>query len=69
MKTMRFHSPGYGGKRRDPDEVKRDGWRDHGLFAVSIDDPRLAWPERAWIRQIAERLYGRRPGSKEQPHG
>jgi hypothetical protein len=58
MKAMRFTPPGYGGRRRDPDEVKRDGWREQGLLAVSLDDQRLTWPERELVRQLGERLYG-----------
>ena len=60
MKTMRWHPPGYGGERRDPDRVKRDGWRDQGMLAVSIDDERLSWPERELLQQLGEKLYGPR---------
>ena len=38
MKAMRFTPKGYGGNRRDPDQVKRDGWHDEGLLAVSVND-------------------------------
>jgi len=55
---MRWHPKGYGGKRRDPEQVKRDGWREQRLLAVSLDDERLTWPERELIRQLGERLYG-----------
>jgi hypothetical protein len=58
MKGMRFTPPGYGGCRRSPDEVRRDGWREQGLLAVSLDDERLTWPERELVRQLGERLYG-----------
>jgi hypothetical protein len=63
MKTMRWHPRGYGGERRDADRVKRDGWRDQGMLAVSIDDERLSWPERELVRQLGEKLYG--PRSRE----
>ena len=69
MKTMSFTPKGYGGRRRDPDAVKRDGWRDQGVFAVSIDDARLTWPERELVEQLGNRLYGRRPVDKEARHG
>lgn len=65
MKTMKFTPRGYGGHRRDAEEVKRDGWRDQGLLAVSIDDHRLSWPERELVRQLGERLYGARPTQNE----
>ena len=54
------HPKGYGGHRRNPDEVKRDGWKEQGLLAVAIDDERLSWPERELVRQLGERLYGKR---------
>jgi hypothetical protein len=57
---MRWHPRGYGGQRRDPDRVKREGWREQGVLAVSVDDERLSWPERELVRHLGERLYGRR---------
>lgn len=58
MSGMRFTPKGYGGRRRNADQVKRDGWREQGLLAVSIDDDRLTWPERELVRQLGEKLYG-----------
>jgi hypothetical protein len=58
MRTAKFTPRGFGGHRRDPDQVKRDGWRDQGLLAVAVDDDRLTWPERELIRQLGEKLYG-----------
>ena len=60
MTGMRFAPRGYGGRRRDPEQVKREGWREQGLLAVSLDDARLSWPERELVRQLGEKLYGRR---------
>ena len=57
---MRWTPRGYGGERRPPEKVKQDGWREQGLLAVSIDDQRLSWPEREFIRQIGEKLYGKK---------
>jgi hypothetical protein len=69
MKAMRFTPPGYGGDRRDPDQVKREGWHEQGLFAVLVDDPRLTWPERELVRQLGEKLYGKRPARQGVRHG
>lgn len=69
MKSMRWHPAGYGGSRRDPDQVKRDGWHDEGVLAVSVDDHRLTWPERELVRQLAEKLYGPRAGDREVANG
>ncbi len=57
---MRGFPKGYGGERRSAEEIKRDGWREQGLLVVSAEDQRLTWPERELIRQLGERLYGRR---------
>lgn len=58
MMGMRFSPKGYGGRRRNPDEVKRDGWREQRVLAVALDDHRLTWPERELVRQLGEKLYG-----------
>ena len=66
MKCMQFTPAGYGGHRRAPDQVKREGWREQGVLAVAIDDERLSWPERELVRQLGEKLYGKR---QEARHG
>jgi len=66
---MRFTPRGYGGQRRDPDQVKRDGWNEQQMLAVSLDDHRLTWPERELVRQLGEKLYGKRPAGQEVRHG
>ena len=55
---MNWHPRGYGGERRDPEQVKREGWREMGVLAVSASDQRLTWPERELVRQLGEKLYG-----------
>lgn len=62
---MKWFPRGYGGERRPADSVKRDGWLEQGLLAVSVDDQRLAWVERELVKQLGEKLYGRRRLSKE----
>ena len=69
MKAMRWHPKGYGGTRRDPERVKREGWQEQGLLAVLVDDERLTWPERELVRQLGEKLYGKRGQGKEARHG
>ena len=69
MTSLRFPQPGYGGTRRPPEDVKRDGWREQGLLAISADDRRLTWPERELVRQLGEKLYGPRLCEKEPRHG
>ena len=60
MTRMRYTPKGYGGARRDPQQVKRDGWHEPHVLAVSVDDHRLTWPERELVRQLGERLYVKR---------
>ena len=57
---MGFLPPGYGGERPSPEHVKRNGWRDQKILVVNADDARLSWPEREFIRQIGDKLYGNR---------
>jgi hypothetical protein len=64
---MRFTPKGYGGARRDADRVKQDGWKEQGVLAVSIDDDRITWPEKELVRQLGEKLYGKR--EPEVHHG
>ncbi|SDB57663.1 hypothetical protein [Bauldia litoralis] len=57
---MRWHPRGYGGERRSTQDVKREGWVEQGVLAVSVEDHRLTWPERELVKQLGEKLYGRR---------
>ena len=66
---MMWTPPGYGGQRRAPEQVKRDGWRYQGLLAVSVDDYRLTWPEREFVRQLGNKLYGNRGAAQHGGEG
>jgi hypothetical protein len=48
------------GDRPSPEHIKRSGWRDQNILVVSADDDRLSWSERELLRQIGEKLYGKR---------
>ena len=69
MTRMRYTPKGYGGTRRDPDQVKRDGWHEQQMLAVSLHDHRLTWPERELVRQLGEKLYGKLPAVREVHNG
>ena len=60
MNRMSFAPRGFGGTRRNPDQVKKDGWKEQGVLAVYVDDNRLTRPECELVRQLGERLYGKR---------
>lgn len=63
---MKWHPKSYGGERRSADQVKREGWREQGVLAVSIEDERLTWPEKELVKQLGEKLYGK---LREEAHG
>mgnify|MGYP005853887745 FL=1 len=69
MSSMRFTPRGYGGYRRDAEQVRRDGWHEQHMLAVSLDDHRLTWPERELVRQLGEKLYGKLPAVREVRNG
>lgn len=56
MSRMRYTPKGYGGRRRDPEQVKRDGWHEQRMLAVSLNDQRLTWPEKELVRQLGDKL-------------
>ncbi len=66
---MRWSPKGYGGERRPPDEIKREGWREQGIPVVAAEDRRLTWPERELVQRLGERLYGRRSESSRDACG
>ena len=63
---MRWAPRGFGGHRRNPEQVKQEGWLEQKVLVVSEADPRLSWPERELVRQLGDKLYGMR---KEARHG
>jgi hypothetical protein len=65
---MKWHPRGYGGTRREPEEIKREGWREQGVLVIDENDHRLTWPDREFIRQLGEKLYGGRK-QKEKRYG
>ena len=65
---MRRFPKGYGGERSDPEQVKREGWREQGVLVIAEDDQRLTWPERELVKQLGSKLYGKRSG-KDLCHG
>ena len=61
---MKWNPPGFGGARRDAEQVKRDGWQEQGVLVVAENDQRLSWPERELIRQLGRKLYGAQPAKE-----
>jgi len=44
----------------DVESIKQDGFNQHGILVVSVDDQRLSWIERQIIQKIGDRLYAQR---------
>jgi len=65
---MRWSPYGYGGERRPPEQVKREGWREQGVLVIAENDDRLTWPEREMIRQLGDKLYGDNRKRQESRH-
>jgi hypothetical protein len=53
---------------RDPERVKREGWREQGVLLVAEDDRSLTWPKHELVRQLGAKLFGSRL-AKEAIHG
>ena len=65
---MKWAPRGYGGERRPPEDIKRQGWRAQGVLVIDADDERLTWPERELVRQLGEKLYGDKQKPQEGRH-
>ena len=42
----------------DPEREKRNGWRNHNILVVAMEDSRLGWPEREMIKHLAQKVFG-----------
>ena len=44
-------------KKIDPEQMKKQGWKEKGILVIGVDDKRLSWPEREFIKQIGNKIY------------
>jgi hypothetical protein len=65
---MKWAPQGFGGERRPPEHIKREGWQAQRVLVIEADDERLTWPERELVRQLGEKLYGQKPRRQESRH-
>ena len=49
----------------DAEAIKEEGWREHQILVIAQEDARLDRLERELVRQLGEKLYGRRPLPKK----
>ena len=50
------------------EQAKRNGWSNHGILVVAVEDKRLGWPEREMVKHLASKLFGPQAG-KEMARG
>jgi hypothetical protein len=61
--TMTFRSPlaRIQQTKIDYERIKREAWLDDGILVVAVEEvPDISWPDRQHLRNIGNRLYGRR---------
>lgn len=46
--------------RETAEETKARAWREYGMLVVSVDHPNLTWDTRETLRQLGDRMYGKR---------
>lgn len=68
MRGMSWTPRGFGGTRTDPETIKREGWTREGILVIRAEDRRLTWPEQELVRQLGEKLYGKRK-PEDKNHG
>lgn len=44
----------------DTEQMKRDGWHQHDILVVALNDERLDFIDRQFIERIGNRIYGER---------
>lgn len=42
------------------EDVKKQGFNEHGILVVAVDDQRLSWIERQIVEGLGNRLYGKK---------
>jgi uncharacterized membrane protein YobD (UPF0266 family) len=47
------------GKELDYEAIKRNGFKDHDVLVIDLNDRRLAWQDRELLKSIGNRLYGK----------
>jgi len=51
-------------QKPDPEDVKKQGWKEQRILVISPEDERLDWYEQQLLRNIGDRLYGEEGGQR-----
>lgn len=64
--AMAYRSPlgKYMPTSMDTDRIKREAWHDDGILVVNLDDDRLDMIQREFVKQIGEKLFGKKKGNQ-----
>ncbi len=44
----------------DTEAIKAAAWQDQGILIISRHDVRLGWDEAQFVKQLGERIYGKK---------
>ncbi len=61
MTTIRSSLANLIPSKASPEEleaIKRDGWREHRILVISLDDPRFNWVQKQTILSLGREIYG-----------
>ncbi len=47
------------GNRIDTEAIKRHAFENQGIVVAKVDDPRLDWVDKAELKRIGQKLYGK----------
>ena len=45
-------------ERFSKEEASELLWRNHGTLVINVNHPDLSWPDREWIMQLGNAIYG-----------
>lgn len=61
--SLQRHLPKSALSSEDIERMRCAAWHKQGVLNVAPSDKRLSWPEREFIKQIGEKLYGKGTGA------
>ena len=59
----------YPNTRESAEETKQRAWREYGVLVAALDQNKLTWEEREFLKQIGSKLYGPRRDERRNDRG